>query len=215
MPPKVPDAYREQQRREILRVALRVFAARGLARASMQDVVDATGKSRGWVYLYFTNKEDLARALFEDLSKDLDGELAALLVRPGSTWEALEAFIDVVATSLAGPEVEDEHAFVIEFAAAARAAEGAQLLAFGRYQAVLRRLTERIEVGAARGDLTPQASPGAIASAVIAFLDGLSQHRYFLGASRIETGPPIAAFKIALRAMLGCEPPRTEKGCSP
>lgn len=203
MGPKVDDAYRDQQRQEILRIALRVFAQKGFALASMQDVVNATGKSRGRVYLYFSSKDDLANALFEHLSRGLAAELVGMAQDQTSTWSALERFIDQTAATLTDAVIPDEHAFAIEFVMAARAQQRAQDLALSRYQAVIGQLTDLIEAGVARGEIRPTAEPCAIASALIAFLDGLSHHRYFLGAEHIHTASQIAAFKSGLRAMLG------------
>jgi AcrR family transcriptional regulator len=57
---------------EVLEAAARVFAQRGYANASVQDVADDLGISRGSVYHYVDTKEDLLFALLEQVAAGLD-----------------------------------------------------------------------------------------------------------------------------------------------
>lgn len=54
---------KEERRNEILGAALEVFIEKGYDKASMDDIVRASGLSKGTLYWYFKNKE----ALFVDL----------------------------------------------------------------------------------------------------------------------------------------------------
>ena len=49
--------------RRLLDAGMRVFADRGFHAARVDDIVRAARTSHGTFYLYFTNKEDLLRAL--------------------------------------------------------------------------------------------------------------------------------------------------------
>jgi TetR/AcrR family transcriptional regulator, cholesterol catabolism regulator len=57
---------------EVLEAAARVFAERGYAKASVQDVADDLGISRGSVYHYIDTKEDLLYSLLEQVAAGLD-----------------------------------------------------------------------------------------------------------------------------------------------
>ncbi len=52
---------------EILEAALDVFAARGFAATKLDDVAAKAGISKGTLYLYFENKEDLFRSVVRQL----------------------------------------------------------------------------------------------------------------------------------------------------
>ncbi|MCA9881680.1 MAG: TetR/AcrR family transcriptional regulator [Anaerolineae bacterium] len=54
-----------ERRKEILAVALQAFRERGYDKTSMDDVVEATGLSKGTIYWYFKNKQELFFALME------------------------------------------------------------------------------------------------------------------------------------------------------
>ena len=51
----------EERPRQILDAALTVFAERGLAAARLDDIAKRAGLSKGTIYLYFPNKEELFR----------------------------------------------------------------------------------------------------------------------------------------------------------
>ena len=51
----------------ILSVALDVFVAKGVARASLADIADAAGVTRGAIYWHFRNKVDIFEAMHDQL----------------------------------------------------------------------------------------------------------------------------------------------------
>ena len=57
--------------RRLLDAGMRVFADRGFHAARVDDIVRAARTSHGTFYLYFTNKEDLLRALATDCGHEM------------------------------------------------------------------------------------------------------------------------------------------------
>lgn len=53
----------EERPKQILEAALAVFAERGLAAARLDDIAKLAGVSKGTIYLYFANKEELFRGV--------------------------------------------------------------------------------------------------------------------------------------------------------
>src|SRR6187551_3936591 len=53
----------EDRPRQILTAALEVFGERGLAAARLDDIAKRAGISKGTIYLYFPNKEELFREM--------------------------------------------------------------------------------------------------------------------------------------------------------
>ena len=51
----------EERPRQIVEAALEVFGERGLANARLEDIAARAGVSKGTIYLYFANKEELFR----------------------------------------------------------------------------------------------------------------------------------------------------------
>jgi len=56
----------EERPRQILHAALAVFGERGLAAARLEDIAKRAGLSKGTIYLYFPNKEELFREMIRD-----------------------------------------------------------------------------------------------------------------------------------------------------
>lgn len=67
---------REARRRHILDAALRVFAAKGLARAKVADIAREANFSHGLLYHYFAGKEAVFEALVAEVMERVDADLA-------------------------------------------------------------------------------------------------------------------------------------------
>jgi AcrR family transcriptional regulator len=76
-----PEERREQTRSALLDAAADVFARRGFHAASLDEVADAAGFSKGAVYSNFTSKDDLFQSLIEDRGRKLVAEFADAAVR--------------------------------------------------------------------------------------------------------------------------------------
>ena len=53
------NKYPEETVRRILDTAEQLFIEKGYDRASLQDIIEATGLSKGAIYHHFTSKEDI------------------------------------------------------------------------------------------------------------------------------------------------------------
>jgi AcrR family transcriptional regulator len=60
--PRVSAQHEQEVRERIVRAATRVFSERGFHRATMQDIVRASGLSVGAIYTYFKSKDELILA---------------------------------------------------------------------------------------------------------------------------------------------------------
>ena len=92
----------ERTRRDVLDAAREIFAARGFADASMEEIAERAGVTRGPLYHYFDDKQDLFRAVYAEVERYL-AEKVLLGIRsrvgPGaSAWEQVhagnQAFLD-------------------------------------------------------------------------------------------------------------------------
>ena len=67
----------EERPRQILDAALKVFDERGLAGARLDDIARRAGVSKGTIYLYFPNKEELFREVVRAVVVDRVRQAAA------------------------------------------------------------------------------------------------------------------------------------------
>ena len=68
MSPKVPEAYLDARRAEIIDAAFKCFMEKGFHNTTMQDIYNATNLSPGAVYNYFPGKEDIVVAAVKEFS---------------------------------------------------------------------------------------------------------------------------------------------------
>ena len=118
--PRAPRPRRDEVRERVLQAAAVVFADRGFAGASLDEVAAAAGFTKGAVYSNFAGKDELFLALMTDevarrvdvvetaLQKtaDLPGALAAVgaeLSRREATWQLL--FLEFWQRALRDPQV--------------------------------------------------------------------------------------------------------------
>ncbi len=84
--PHRTQAERRAATRGALLAAARVlFAERGYADVGTEEVVREAGVTRGALYHHFSGKDDLFRAVFEDVEQQLVDELVALIGQSGAT----------------------------------------------------------------------------------------------------------------------------------
>lgn len=92
----------EQTRRRILAAARQVFHERGVGNTSLEQIAQAAGVTRGAIYWHFVNKEDLFKAMCQEVTIPfLDRMDYTLLVDPSSTpLERLRNFLLQITTTV-------------------------------------------------------------------------------------------------------------------
>jgi AcrR family transcriptional regulator len=80
---------KEARPQELVAAALSLFVARGYAATRLEDVASAAGVSKGTVYLYFANKEELFKAVVQENLVPALAEGEALIDTFDGTSEAL------------------------------------------------------------------------------------------------------------------------------
>ena len=84
----------EERPRQILAAALEVFGEHGLAAARLEDIAKRAGLSKGTIYLYFPNKEELFREMVRQLIvAQLEGAEREFEGTTSSATESLQEFM--------------------------------------------------------------------------------------------------------------------------
>jgi AcrR family transcriptional regulator len=81
--------------------AVSLFATNGYANTSVQQIVDAAGVTKGAMYHYFSSKDDLLFAIYEQMLTLQSEHLEAIVGRGLGTHDTLRAAcVDVIETSI-------------------------------------------------------------------------------------------------------------------
>ena len=78
MCPKVTHQYKENIKNKIIEGAISTFSKYGYDKARMDDIAKTATLSKGTIYLYFKNKEELFNAISERNTNELKNQLSKL-----------------------------------------------------------------------------------------------------------------------------------------
>lgn len=187
------ERLRQQARARILDGARKAFARKGLA-ATMTDVAAAAGVSQGLPYRYFSDKDELIRALVTETVRQADAG-ASPLAAPGSAAARLRGLItSLVEARRAQPELF----LLLEHVVTDPAVPPDLLdLILARARAVTDAMRQLVTEAQAAGEVAPD-DPDELVTAVMACLDGLGRFALAYPAQAAEHFP---AAEIILRML--------------
>jgi AcrR family transcriptional regulator len=81
----------EETRGSLIAAARSLFAERGFAGVGTEEIVRAARMTRGALYHHFESKDDLFRAVYEDVERELVERIAADAMSAGDPLQALRA----------------------------------------------------------------------------------------------------------------------------
>jgi AcrR family transcriptional regulator len=94
----------ETTRREILRVARELYTEKGFADATLDDVAERTGVTKGALYHHFRDKKELFRAVFEELEQEMCNQIMAAAATAGDdVWEQMRRGVQAFLGAAADP----------------------------------------------------------------------------------------------------------------
>jgi len=96
--PRTKAEVTEATTRALLAVARELFARKGYAGTSTDEVVRRARVTRGALYYHYRDKKDLFRAVYEDIEQQVAEEVADRAFKKTDAWEQLQegcrAFLD-------------------------------------------------------------------------------------------------------------------------
>ncbi len=171
--PKVSDKHREERIGVIFQAAEQVFREKGYQAATIQDVIERSGVSRGGIYTYFPNMEQLFLALLQAQDERSRAAMAEAVRQGDRAWPVLELLIRRTAEGIAGVSGSMAPAiYEYFFTEGWRNKEHLPLLE-RRVAATVDALTALMRRGMAGGEFRADADPDLIARTLVSTFDGL------------------------------------------
>ena len=199
---------RQARTRELLMdSAAAVASRRGIERASLDEVAERAGFTKGAVYANFANKDQLFLAMldahFDARLAELDRILSTEADPDEQAREAAEGLMRMLA---AQPEW---HRLFFEFALYAARNEGFRTQLVERYRSLRGRLAELLARRAERLGIEPVVPPDQIAAMTFAMANGVAMERLLEPEAVPDTlmGEMMATFFAGLRARAGAPQP--------
>jgi TetR/AcrR family transcriptional repressor of nem operon len=162
----------EETRTMILQRAAQVFNRKGFFGTSIADIMEATGLEKGGIYNYFQSKDDLALQAFDYAVDQIREEFAYAIKGKVNAIDRLQAIIGVFQKMPDGYPFEGGCPVLnttVEADYAHPALRQRARQAMQEWHDFIRRIIVR---GIERGEICPETDPDAIASLLIASLEG-------------------------------------------
>ncbi|AWB29359.1 TetR family transcriptional regulator [Clostridium botulinum] len=202
MSPKVSENYKYEKRKELLNSARNVFVKSGYLRTSMQDIMDEAKISRGALYSYFKNIDDV---FLEVLKLDDCEDIKSLDFRGNeSIWNQLIVWIEDILDDIC--EIDKTLTFAkTEFFIAVNYKADKDKFTYikDRHNRLEKKIKNIIEDGIERKEFYPQMCINSIAIYFISFFDGLMLNRFNLDMDRDKLEKQVNIFKYSLEKILG------------
>ena len=209
---KLDSPVMEERKTAILTAAEQVFSECGYAATTMEAVAEKAGISKGNIYNYFQNKQDLFQHVFA--RSFVLYEKAALEV-----LQRLERFLDFWFGRLG--YYQQIGRLVLECWATAARQGGSGSLSKGLaalYAQWRGRIAELVAEGVRTGEFSPHADPNVAATMILSILNGI-EVQCIVDIGLAVDGPFIAALKqgllAGLKAAVGSAPhPQLQESAS-
>ncbi len=177
----VQQARAKRTREDLLGAARRIFANQGYAGASIEDITDEAGVSKGAYYFHFESKEDILVALVTDWATEVSGSVQELTRTGDLERVGLKAALNrlfAVGNSMWQPRL------ILEFLSQAEQNERVGEALIGAQDAWRLAMTKLISKARRTGAADEGLSPDAIAGALLAIRDGLLMQACLPGSGR-------------------------------
>lgn len=165
---------RDSKRLQIIEAATSRFAKSGYDATSMDDLAAAAGVSKGSLYDYFKNKEDLFYAVFEWFAQFVIRASMERMREESDARGRLAAFADASVSAV----VDHIEFYPVTLEVWAAAAKAGTRFRFSKamqelYVIYRAQLTKLITDGQKSGELNPDIDAPAVAATLIGAVDGL------------------------------------------
>ena len=194
MSPKVPQAYLDARRDEIITAAFNCFATKGFHNTVMQDIYEATGLSPGAVYNYFSSKQEIAVATVKKLDTVIIPELEIL--DSDKPEESLQKMIDYWLSHLKQDYINDSVSIQLEYYSEATRNNQIREALKESMAAIHPILVEIIRRNQESGFIDPELDALSIVRAFIGMIFGIAMNQL------VDPEVDVEAYSRVFKAML-------------
>jgi len=176
MPPIVSDSYKEKKKKEILSSALACFAKKGFQVATIDDIVEHSGISKGAIYNYYKSKDEIYLALMTTDTQESYELLTKGLSTCNCAIDKINYLFDVYLTMEVSKEETNSKIIVHnEFKLyAARFNELMENLTERRHHYFIQLFAGIIKEGQESGEFKHQLNPEMTANLFWSMIDGVT-----------------------------------------
>lgn len=202
MSPRITDSRKEERSLQVLEAAKRVFGDKGYGAATLKDIVEETGMSRGWIYLYFQSKDEIFEALLDHQDAQYEQHLEELITSSASVWEViLKLYSQQLDALHPASNTGLQPAFYEYFLIGWREEHRRELL-MRRYESGIAQFAKLLQLGVKRGEFSPAMDIMDISRIAASYQEGIITHSITVGAGNAKTSMQFDALANYLYSLL-------------
>ncbi len=186
---------------QIIHAAIEVFKRKGYEASTMQDIVEETGMSRGWVYLYFSSKEDMMQAILVTNQKEQDTLFKTLFTSEHSVWAGVNKIFDIMEAQL-NDASDDLIIAVYEYFLSGWRLSDRRSFLDSHFEKKHESLFYYLQKGVANGEFKPEVDLEVIMKMITSYFDGLLLHTKSAGCKNVRVKEQLILFKSILKKVL-------------
>ncbi len=174
----------EQTKDKIIACAFELFAGKGYASTSMDDIVKVSGISKGGIYHHFKSKEEIFLAIAQDRL-----EKRQRLVLASAAQSAMERLMQYISWTLQGyltEEVQKNAKFTFEFWSVMSRNEQIAVKAKERYLVFFTDLAAILQQGIGAGEFARNLDVEAMVYLLLSTMDGIGFMNAVMGVPLTE-----------------------------
>jgi AcrR family transcriptional regulator len=210
MSPKVPQAYLDARRKEIIQAAYKCFFTKGFHSTTMQDIFTAAKLSPGAIYNYFASKEDLVIATLKESDSFILPQLAS--VSSENPEKTLHNLVDFWVALLNTVPIELTRIHLDYYSEAAHNEAIRQALLESQAN-IFAGLVKVFRPDQKSGTANPEPNPLSLALVMMAMFSGLRMFKLAEHDIDIETYGNV--FKAMITCYLAAKPVKRKKAAKP
>ena len=199
--PKVSEEHKEQRKHQILTASMGVFKRKGYEKATLKDIVEEAGMSRGWIYLYFTDKIEIFEALLLSLDVQLDELFSSQKLEYMSVVSILREFFENYKSVFATID-ESIYPAIYEFWISSWREPRAKKFFLKRYDKVVTLLSDLLIAGIENGEFKPLLPVEDVVKIMMSNIDGILIHCLAFGAEKIDADHQIDSLLHRIEKLL-------------
>jgi len=214
-PDRPRQARAERTRAEIIEVAAAAFAAGGYDGVSMNDLVRASGLTKGAFYFHFASKDDLALATFRAKQAELIAKLAAGADDAAEAPSAAARLRDLLLRRAALLRADPSLRVVSRLGSDlnVRFGPGSEYASF--LDLAHRLIVDLVTEGQRSAELRADLDPAAAARAIFAWIVGLDTVSLLTSGGDDLEARSAEVLDLLLHGLLATSPPRRPRSTAP
>ncbi|WP_066318797.1 TetR family transcriptional regulator [Bacillus sp. FJAT-29814] len=182
--PKVTDEHKEFRKQQILLASMEVFKRKGYEKATLKDIVEQAGMSRGWIYLYFTDKKQIFEALLTHLDAEQEQKFAEVITSDDTVFSVLSRFFEELRLEMTSEDTL--YPAIYEFWITSWRDETVREFFAKRYERTVAMFSDLFHKGIDSGEFTATIPVDEITKMMMSSIDGMMVHSLAFGLARID-----------------------------